>query len=146
MLSLLPWCAVTLFVAQEVEFNRDVRPVLSDKCFACHGPDAKNKNIALRLDIERAAKADLGGGRWAIIPGDSAASELIRRVTASQPSRRMPPAFTGHALSNAEVDTLRRWIDQGAKWQAHWAYIAPRQAAAPAGVRRYRPGSETAAA
>ncbi len=128
---LLPPLLLCALVAQDVEFNRDVRPVLSDKCFACHGPDAKNKNIALRLDVERAAKADLGGGRRAIVPGDSAASELIRRVTASQPSRRMPPAFTGHALNDAEIDMLRRWIDQGAKWQAHWAYLAPRQAAPP---------------
>ncbi len=114
-----------------VEFNRDVRPVLSDKCFACHGPDAKNKNIALRLDVETSAKSDFGGGRRAIVPGDSAASELIRRITSDKPARRMPPAFTGHSLTASEIETLRRWIDQGAKWQAHWALIPPRSQPAP---------------
>ena len=70
-----------------------MRPILSDKCFACHGADAKAKNIPLRLDLEEAAKADLGGGRRAVVPGNPDGSELIRRITADKPARRMPPVF-----------------------------------------------------
>ncbi len=130
MKRLLPlWIAPLLVFCQEIEFNREVRPILSDKCFACHGPDAKNKNIALRLDVETNAKADLGGGRRAIVPGDATASELMKRVTADRPARRMPPASTGHVLTSAETDTLKRWIEQGAKWQPHWAFIPPKAVA-----------------
>ncbi len=121
--------AVPAFAAS-VEFNRDVRPILSDKCFQCHGADAKNKNIPLRLDREDAAKADLGSGRRAIVPGKAEQSELIRRVTASA-ARRMPPISSGHTLSVKEIDTLRTWITEGGVWQAHWAFIPPKRSAAP---------------
>jgi mono/diheme cytochrome c family protein len=114
---------LTLPALAAVEFNRDVRPILSDKCFQCHGPDAKAKNIPLRLDVEAEAKAR------AIVPGDPAGSELIRRVTAEK-ARRMPPAYTGHTLSVPEVETLRTWIAEGAAWQAHWSFIPPRKAPA----------------
>ncbi len=122
--------------AQRLEFNRDVRPILSDKCFACHGPDAKTKGIPLRLDIEADAKADRRG-RFAIRPGQPDDSEIIRRVRASQPARRMPPAATGHTVTDAEVATLRRWIAEGAEWQAHWAYIAPKVQTPPATSSRW---------
>ena len=104
----------------KVEFNKDVRPILSDKCFACHGPDAKAKGIPLRLDVEQQAK----NGR-AIIPGNAAASELIKRITADKPARRMPPASTGHVLTAAEIKTLDTWVTEGAHWQGHWSYLKP---------------------
>src|SRR5688572_8732282 len=77
-----------------LEFNRDVKPILSDKCFLCHGPDATAKKIPLRLDSEAAAKADTGGRR-AIVEGDPAASTLVKRVTADKPAMRMPPVHSG---------------------------------------------------
>ena len=117
--------------AQAPEFNRDVRPILSDKCFACHGPDAKAKNIPLRLDREDAAKADLGGRR-AIIPGDAEASEVIKRITADKPFRKMPPVSTGHTISPKELEILRAWIASGAKWEKHWAFLAPKRPELPA--------------
>ncbi len=113
-----------------VEFNRDVRPILSDKCFGCHGPDATAKGIPLRLDREQTAKADLGGRR-AIVEGDAGSSELIRRVTAGRKALLMPPVTSGHSLSAIEIDTLRRWIEQGAGWQQHWAFLAPRRPELP---------------
>ena len=119
--------------AATIEFNRNVRPILSDKCFACHGADAKAKNIPLRLDLEEAAKADLGGGRRAVVPGNPDGSELIRRITADKPARRMPPVSTGHVLAPKEIETLKNWIAQGAPWQAHWAFLPPKRAAVPAG-------------
>ena len=108
-----------------LEFNRDVRPILSDKCYTCHGPDAKAKNVPFRLDSEAAAKAELPGGKHAIVSGDPASSELIRRITAEKPALHMPPAYSGLRLTDAEIGTLKDWIAQGARWQKHWAYIAP---------------------
>ena len=86
----------------------------------------------MRLDLEADAKADRGGGRRAIVPGDPDASELIRRVTAAQPARRMPPAATGHQLTDEEIAKLRAWIAQGAQWQGHWSFIPPARPALPA--------------
>ena len=108
-----------------VEFNRDVRPILSDKCYVCHGPDAKSKNVPFRLDSEAAAKADLGSGRRAIVEGNADASELVKRITAEKPAQRMPPAYSGLKLTDAEIATLKQWIAEGAKWQKHWAFIPP---------------------
>src|SRR5579862_9511834 len=129
MLALLT-AALPLFGAS-IEFNRDVRPILSDKCYTCHGPDAKSKNVPFRLDSEAAAKAELSGGKHAIVDGDPASSELIRRVTSEKPAQRMPPAFTGVKLTDAEVETLKQWIAQGSKWQKHWSLIPPVRAALP---------------
>ena len=108
-----------------IEFNRDVRPIFSDKCYTCHGPDAAAKHVPFRLDSEAAAKADLAGGKHAIVAGDPDASELIRRVTAAKPALRMPPVSSGLKLSDTEIDTLRQWIAQGAEWQKHWSFIPP---------------------
>ena len=123
--------ATFLSAARPVEFNRDVRPILSDKCLACHGADAKNKNIPLRLDIEEQAKADLGGRR-AIVPGSPETSELIRRINTDSKARKMPPVFTGHSLTDAERRILTQWVSEGAKWQKHWSFITPERPALPA--------------
>ncbi len=130
--------AVLLPAARPVEFNRDVRPILSDKCLACHGADARNRNIPLRLDIEAAAKADLGGRR-AIIPGSPETSELIKRINTESKTRKMPPVFTGHALTEAERSILSQWVSEGAKWQKHWSFITPQRPALPAVSARQWP-------
>lgn len=114
-----------LFAQNEVSFNRDVRPILSDKCFGCHGPDAAAKKIGLRLDSESAATAALAGGKKAIVAGHPEQSELVRRITAPAPALRMPPASSGLKLTPAEIDVLQRWIAGGARWQKHWSFIAP---------------------
>ncbi len=123
------WLVVCLAapLAGAVEFNRDVRPILSDKCFLCHGADAKTKNIPLRLDQEEFAKARV------IVPGKPEESELIRRITAEQAGRRMPPVHTGLKLSEAEIATLRAWIAEGAKWEKHWSFLPPKRVEAAAG-------------
>ena len=113
-----------------VEFNRDIRPILSDKCFTCHGPDSKNRLTKLRFDTEAGAKQDLGG-RFAIVSGDPARSEMIRRITASNPATRMPPATSAYKLTAVEIEQIRRWIEEGARWQQHWAWIAPQRAEVP---------------
>jgi mono/diheme cytochrome c family protein len=122
---------VTAAETTPVEFNRDVRPILSDKCFTCHGPDAANRKAKLRFDIESGAKIDLGKGRTSIVPGNPEKSELYRRISTDK-ATRMPPAYAGHdKLSSADIDVIRRWIEQGAKWQAHWSLIAPVRPALP---------------
>src|SRR5512132_2928068 len=95
-----------------IEFNRDVRPILADKCYSCHAADAAAKKIPLRLDNEAAAKADLGGRR-AIAEGDPDSSQIIRRITSENKAQRMPPVYSGLKLTSAEIDTLRQWIAQG---------------------------------
>src|ERR1043166_5647560 len=114
-----------LTAAQSPSFNRDIRPILSDKCYVCHGPDAAAKKVPMRLDSEAAAKADLGGGRRAVVEGDAAASQMIRRITAENKAMRMPPVYSGLKLSEAEIETLRSWVASGARWQKHWSLIPP---------------------
>jgi hypothetical protein len=109
--------------ARQIEFNRDIRPILADKCWGCHGPDATAKKIKLRLDSEDAATADLGRGRRAVVPGDIEQSQLVRRIKANDEAMRMPPADSGHKLTAAEIDLLVEWVRQGGRWQRHWAFI-----------------------
>jgi len=115
-----------------IEFNRDIRPILSDKCYRCHGSDATAKGIPLRLDSETAATADLGDNKHAIVPGNPESSQLVRRITAKDQAVRMPPAYSGLKLTEGEIETLRAWIAQGAKWQLHWSFIPPRRHPLPA--------------
>ena len=105
-------------------FNRDIRPILSDKCFACHGPDAPAKKIKLRLDSEAAALT-------VIVPGQPEQSKLIKRITHKDEAMRMPPADSGRTLTPREIELLSEWIQQGAKWQTHWAFIPPTRPALP---------------
>ena len=115
---------------ETVEFNRDIRPLLSDRCYTCHGPDQARRRTKLRFDVEADAKQDLGG-RFAIVPGDVAKSEMIRRITATDPARHMPPVASGRTLTAGEIDLIQRWIEQGAKWEKHWSFIPPRRAPLP---------------
>ena len=114
-------------VPDRIDFNRDVRPILSDKCYACHGPGTQL--ATLRFDLEDQAKKALRGDRYAIVPGDPDHSLLIARITATDPNVRMPQKR--EALSAREIEILRRWITQGATWQKHWAYIPPVRPATP---------------
>ncbi|HEX5084883.1 MAG TPA: DUF1553 domain-containing protein, partial [Blastocatellia bacterium] len=117
---------------RRIDFNRDIRPILSDKCWACHGPDAPNKKVRLRLDSEAGALADLGRGRHAIAPRHPERSELVKRISATDAGMRMPPVSSGRALSRSEIALLTEWIAQGAEWRTHWAFIPPRRPALPA--------------
>ena len=117
--------------ASAIEFNRDVRPILSNACFNCHGPNAATRQAGLRLDIPEGPLEDRGRyGGPVIRPGNAGDSPLVHRITEEDPRARMPR--TGAALTPEEVDVLRRWIDQGAEYQTHWAFIPPERQAAPA--------------
>ena len=105
----------------EVRFNRDVRPILADRCFACHGPDAKARKAKLRLDTREGALAAREAGA-AVVPGDPEASLLIQRVRHADAEERMPPRAKGERLTDEEIATLTRWVEQGARWEGHWAF------------------------
>jgi mono/diheme cytochrome c family protein len=118
------WAQSDAAPSNQVEFNRDIRPILSDNCFQCHGPDKNQRKADLRFDQQESALADLGGRR-AIVPGKPDESELVRRITAADPAERMPPADSGKQLTPDQIDLLRRWIEHGATWQKHWSLIPP---------------------
>jgi hypothetical protein len=114
-------------------YGRDVRPILADRCFRCHGPDANTRSADLRLDLREAALA-ARDGRSAIVPGDPDGSELLARVQHHDADERMPPADSGKAaLGPAEIATLRAWIAAGAAYEAHWAFVPPVAPPVPAG-------------
>ena len=115
---------------EPVSFNRDIRPILSDVCFQCHGPDAKERKGDLRLDNAEQLFAERDGHR-VLVPGDPAKSELFRRLTATDADERMPPESSGKKLSQQQITTIRRWIEQGAKYQGHWAFLAPTRPRVP---------------
>ena len=116
---------------EAIQFNRDIRPLLSDNCFGCHGPDQAQRQADLRLDVEGSAKRELDGVR-PIVPGDLEASELYRRITSSDEDERMPPPDSGKTLSPEQIEKIARWIRTGAPWQEHWAFIVPLRPAIPA--------------
>ncbi|MBI1790127.1 MAG: DUF1553 domain-containing protein [Acidobacteria bacterium] len=110
-----------------VDFNRDIRPILSDTCFTCHGPDEKHRAVNLRLDTKDGAFADRGGYQ-VIVPGSSAKSRLYQRVKADPKAGRMPPPLPGQpGLTARQLELVRQWIDEGAKWETHWAYSPPQR-------------------
>lgn len=117
--------------AEPVDFGRDVRPILANRCFACHGPDPATREAGLRLDRQAAAVADLGEYA-AVVPGDADASELVTRITTPDDSFRMPPAGSGKRLRPDQIDTLRRWIEEGATYTRHWAFAPPERPDVPA--------------
>ena len=116
--------------AEEVTFNRDVRPILSKNCFACHGFDEKKRKADLRLDVAEGAVADLGGYK-AFDPGKLDASEAWLRITSSDEDEIMPPPEDHEPLTEAQKTTIKRWIEQGAKYEEHWSFIAPAKSEVP---------------
>jgi hypothetical protein len=111
---------------EPVDFNRDVRPILSDRCFACHGPDAaKGREAGLRLDTFEGATMLLESGKRAIVPGHPEASEMVNRMHTHDPELLMPPAKLDRPLTTEEKAILENWIRQGAEYQPHWAFVPP---------------------
>lgn len=119
-------------VSKSVEFNRDIRPILADKCFKCHGPDSRERKAKLRLDNDKDARAPAASGSAAIVPGNLEKSELYQRIIAEDDEERMPPAKTGKVLSATEIAALKTWIEHGARYQGHWAFIPPSRPPLPA--------------
>lgn len=118
----------------EISYNRDIRPILSDKCFLCHGPDANTRRVGLRLDLQEGAFAELevNKGHFAIVPGSPEESELIRRIESTDPAVLMPlPESNLPQLTPEEIGIFKQWIKEGAKYEKHWAFIPPVKADIP---------------
>ena len=120
-----------LVAADTIDFNRDIRPLLSDRCFACHGPDEEDRQAGLRLDEAAAATAELDSGLRAIVPGQAAASEMLARITSADPDVVMPPPEVGKPITPAEAELLARWITDGAEYRDHWAFERVERPAVP---------------
>jgi hypothetical protein len=132
LLILAANCVNRQLAAREVEFNRDIRPILSDRCYSCHGPDKGNRKTKMRLDVEAEAKAEIGKGRFPLVPGSPEKSEVYRRISSTNNAVRMPPAYLGQEkLRDYQIELIREWIQQGAKYQPHWSFIPPKKAAQP---------------
>ncbi|MEO7179370.1 MAG: DUF1553 domain-containing protein [Gemmatimonadaceae bacterium] len=127
-LALLGFATLARPRAHQVDFNREVRPLLNHKCIACHGGVKRAGGFGVLFREDALAKTK--SGHFGIVPGDPSASEMIRRITHADPSERMPRE--GPALSRDEIGTLKRWIEQGAKWGVHWAYVKPASPSLPA--------------
>ena len=125
---LFPLAAVAL--ADEVRFNRDIRQILADKCYRCHGPDEKTRESDLRFDLEEAVFQDRD--QPVIVRGKPDQSELVRRITSTDPDIHMPPPDAKKPLTDREKTLLQQWIAEGAKWEGHWAFIPPRRVDVPA--------------
>src|SRR5947209_6590209 len=112
--------------APPVDYSRDIKPILSNSCYACHGPDAGQRKAKLRLDVGAEAVGRV------ITPGNPADSLIIERLTTDDPEQRMPPhKSTRPPLTPAQVELVRRWVEQGAKFDQHWAYVKPARPAVP---------------
>ncbi len=115
----------------EIDFQRDIRPLLSRHCFKCHGPDDKARKAKLRLDLRDDALRPAKSGKPAIVPGKPGDSELLRRITTTDAGDLMPPPETKHPLTDAQKKILHRWIAAGAEYRPHWAFVAPKPAPLP---------------
>ncbi|MEM1295308.1 MAG: DUF1553 domain-containing protein, partial [Verrucomicrobiota bacterium] len=123
--------AVSAGTAEEIDFNRDIRPLISSNCIACHGPDENERAADLRLDTAEGSRADLGGYA-AIVPGDADASEMIYRIITDDEADKMPPKGKGRRFTPDEIALLKRWVEQGGDYAKHWSYEKPRLAKIPA--------------
>ena len=119
--------AVAAAETAPLEYNRDIRPILSENCFYCHGPDANKREAKLRLDIRAEALK-----QKAFIPGDAAGSELIKRLFSKDEDEVMPPPEAHRTVTSAQKEILKRWINAGAPYEEHWAFVAPQRSALPA--------------
>jgi len=116
----------------KLDFSRDIRPILSGKCFTCHGPDPKERKAGLRLDTPEGAFGASASGGHAVVPGNLDESELYQRIISDDPEEHMPPAKGGKPLTADEVAKLKAWVEQGAPYRQHWAFVPPARPAVPA--------------
>ncbi|MEM7391561.1 MAG: c-type cytochrome domain-containing protein, partial [Verrucomicrobiota bacterium] len=126
LIALLFIASVSVATAETVSFNQHIRPILADRCFSCHGPDSASRRADLRLDQEEQAKAVLKNeGLKAIHPGHPDKSAILQRITSTDPDEVMPPPDAKISVSRDEIELLQRWIQQGARWEKHWAFVPP---------------------
>ncbi len=115
----------------QIDYNLHIKPILSDRCFKCHGPDANKREAGLRLDLESVATKKLESGNIAIVPGEVGKSELVKRILSKEHKYLMPTPESNLVLNDLERATLIKWIDQGAKYKEHWSFVKPELAEIP---------------
>ena len=118
---------------QRIRYDRDIRPILSENCFACHGPDEHERKAKLRLDVKDGGMYEERDGGTSVVPGKPDGSELLYRLTTGDKDEVMPPPETEKVLKPEEIALIRKWIEQGAEWEGHWAYERPVKAEVPDG-------------
>src|SRR5687768_879894 len=134
ILGLLAACVVVSSASAadgKLHYSRDIKPILSNNCFACHGPDEETRKAKLRLDTREGATAEGRGERHAVVPGDPSKSAIIERINTTDDLDIMPPVKTGKKLTAEQKDAVKKWIEQGAEYDQHWAYITPNRPAVP---------------
>ena len=129
--SLATWRAIGEAAPESVDFNRNIQPILSNNCFQCHGPDEHARKAKLRLDRKEGAYGKNEDGRAIVAPGKPDDSELVTRVLSTDPDEIMPTPKSNHKLTDAQKNLLKQWVEQGAPWAEHWAFIAPKKAEVP---------------
>jgi hypothetical protein len=125
-----------------IDFDREIRPIFSESCYPCHGPDEHKRKAGLRFDRKEGAFKELKDGTFAIVPGNLAKSELVRRIATSNPDDQMPPPASGKKLTRPQIDLLQRWVRSGAKWEAHWSFVTPAHPPLPKVKNRRWPRNE----
>ncbi len=125
LLAIMPMANCSHAAERKIEFDRDIRPILSDKCYACHGPDETHREGGFRLDRKDSAFGKADSDETVIVPGKPELSELIARIVSDDEDLQMPPKDSTKSLTPAQIDLLKRWIAQGANWQEHWSFIPP---------------------
>src|SRR5262249_11194551 len=131
VLSLLLTASQAAAADPKIDYSRDLRPILASHCWSCHGPDDRPREAELRLESRDATLARRQQRKPAVVPGDPAGSALISRIEAEKAARRMPPPEVKKPLSDQQKQLLRRWIEQGADFSQHWAFVPPRRPSVP---------------
>ncbi len=132
VVSILPEAFAEATEPAKLEYNRDVRPILADACFKCHGFDPHTRQAQLRLDVREAALKPAESTELPIVPGRPEQSEVVRRITSGDADEAMPPRSANRQLTPREIEILRRWIAEGAEYQPHWSLLPPKRPALPA--------------
>ncbi|HEY2584368.1 MAG TPA: DUF1549 domain-containing protein, partial [Tepidisphaeraceae bacterium] len=130
-IGLLFGLTAPLRAAERVDFDRQIRPILSDNCYKCHGPDEGSRKAKLRLDTKDGGAFRVKDGKAVLAPGKSGQSQLVRRISSSDPEFVMPPPDSHRTLTAAQIALIRAWVDQGAKWELHWAFVPPTRPTIP---------------
>src|SRR5687767_10753610 len=128
IIATVSWAALLNAGAASVDYGRDILPILSDKCYHCHGPDEKSRKAKLRLDTKEGAFRTKDP---IIVPGKARESELVSRITTTNLDDKMPPPDSNRTLTPKEVQLLTQWINEGAKWGQHWAFVTPKRPEVP---------------
>ena len=125
--------------AKRVDFDREIRPILSDTCFTCHGPDEGSRQAGLRMDMKEGKESPFTerDGYRIIVPGKSSESRLYQKISSKDEQSRMPPVWSGRKLKAQRIELIREWIDQGAKWETHWAFVPPKRSPVPARLKEW---------